>query len=133
MERSSNVPNDPSDNAELLTAFLALRPDYEHAQELGRVFKRRHDLFERRDDDMRLTGKRHAFRYDYEVGFDDNGRIRGLSLELASRCGFSADLSGPVNDRAMFHADNCYFIEHVAITSYRSGAITILMQQASTW
>ena len=78
-----------------------------------------------RDDDMRLTGKRHAFRYDYDVGFDDDGRIRGLSLELASRCGFSADLSGPVNDRAMFHADNCYFIEHVAITSYRCKTNTV--------
>ena len=57
-----------------------------------------------RDDDMTMTGKRHAFRYDYDVGFDDEGRILGLDLTLSSRCGFSADLSGPVNDRAMFHA-----------------------------
>ena len=60
-----------------------------------------------RDDDMVMTGKRHAFQYEYDVGFDASGRIRGLELMLASRCGFSADLSGPVNDRAMFHVDNC--------------------------
>jgi len=64
------------------------------AQRTGRAVKMRVD----RDDDMWQTGKRHAFRYDYEVGFEDDGRIRGLDLVLASRCGFSADLSGPVND-----------------------------------
>jgi xanthine dehydrogenase large subunit len=74
---------------------------------------------------MIMTGKRHAFRYDYAVGFDANGRIRGLDLVLASRCGFSADLSGPVNDRALFHVDNCYFLENVALTSYRCKTNTV--------
>ena len=46
-----------------------------------------------RDDDMVMTGKRHAFRSDYDVGFDDEGRILGLDLTLASNCGCSADLS----------------------------------------
>jgi len=78
-----------------------------------------------RDDDMMMTGKRHAFQYEYEVGFDDTGRINGLELSLASRCGFSADLSGPVNDRAMFHSDNAYFLENVAITSYRCKTNTV--------
>ena len=85
------------------------------ARATGRAVKMRLD----RDDDMIQTGKRHAFRYDYDVGFDDDGRILGLDLTLASRCGFSADLSGPVNDRAMFHVDNCYFLENLALTSYR--------------
>ncbi|MEP7183811.1 MAG: molybdopterin cofactor-binding domain-containing protein, partial [Betaproteobacteria bacterium] len=49
-----------------------------------------------RDDDMIMTGKRHAYRYDWDVGYDDDGRIVGLDLAFASRCGFSADLSGPV-------------------------------------
>jgi xanthine dehydrogenase large subunit len=91
------------------------------AQRTGRAVKMRVD----RDDDMIQTGKRHAFRYDYEVGFDDDGRIRGLDLVLASRCGFSADLSGPVNDRAMFHVDNCYFLENLALTSYRCKTNTV--------
>ncbi len=72
-----------------------------------------------RDDDFHITGKRHNFEYEYTVGFDDAGRIAGLDVTMASQCGFSADLSGPVNDRAVFHIDNCYFLEHVKITSLR--------------
>jgi xanthine dehydrogenase large subunit len=72
-----------------------------------------------RDDDFMITGKRHPFSYDYRVGFDDTGRLCGLQLTMAAHCGFSADLSGPVADRAIFHADNAYFLQDVAITSYR--------------
>jgi xanthine dehydrogenase large subunit len=72
-----------------------------------------------RDDDFLITGKRHPFAYDYTVGFDDTGRITGLKLMMAVNCGFSADLSGPVADRAVFHADNAYFLQDVEIASYR--------------
>ena len=72
-----------------------------------------------RDDDFLITGKRHPFVYDYTVGFDDTGRIEGLRLQMAVNCGFSADLSGPVADRAIFHVDNAYFLEDVHITSLR--------------
>jgi len=72
-----------------------------------------------RDDDITITGKRHDFRIDYDVGFDDAGRILGVELVLASRCGYSADLSQSVNDRAMTHADNAYFLENVRIVSHR--------------
>jgi xanthine dehydrogenase large subunit len=72
-----------------------------------------------RDDDFMVTGKRHPFAYDYEVGFDDDGRITGMKLQMATNCGWSADLSGPVADRAVFHADNAYFLSDVEIVSYR--------------
>jgi xanthine dehydrogenase large subunit len=72
-----------------------------------------------RDDDFLITGKRHPFAYDYTAGFDDTGRLCGLKLTMAVNCGFSADLSGPVADRAVFHADNAYFLEDVEIASYR--------------
>jgi xanthine dehydrogenase large subunit len=72
-----------------------------------------------RDDDFLVTGKRHPFAYDYSVGFDDTGRLHGLQLMMAANCGFSADLSGPVSDRAIFHCDNAYFLEDVEIASYR--------------
>ncbi|WP_397408353.1 xanthine dehydrogenase molybdopterin binding subunit [Polaromonas sp.] len=72
-----------------------------------------------RDDDFMVTGKRHPFAYDYSVGFDDTGRLHGLKLLMAANCGFSADLSGPVADRAIFHTDNAYFLEDVEIASYR--------------
>jgi xanthine dehydrogenase large subunit len=72
-----------------------------------------------RDDDMSITGKRHDFRIDYEAGFDDEGRILGLDVVLASRCGFSTDFSGPVNDRAVLHIDNCYYLPNLHIVSHR--------------
>jgi len=72
-----------------------------------------------RDDDFLITGKRHPFSYDYQAGFDDSGRLRGLKLNMMVNCGFSADLSGPVADRAIFHVDNAYFLQDVEIASYR--------------
>ncbi|MGI9379287.1 MAG: xanthine dehydrogenase molybdopterin binding subunit [Methyloligellaceae bacterium] len=72
-----------------------------------------------RDDDMMITGKRHDFRIDYEAGFDDQGLIIGVAFDQALRCGMSWDLSEPIADRAMFHADNCCFIPDIRITSYR--------------
>ncbi len=62
---------------------------------------------------MTATGKRHDFLVDYEIGFDDEGRIHAVDATYAARCGFSSDLSGPVTDRALFHADNSYFYPHV--------------------
>ncbi|HQR11503.1 MAG TPA: xanthine dehydrogenase molybdopterin binding subunit [Casimicrobiaceae bacterium] len=91
------------------------------ARRTGRAAKLRLD----RDNDMRSTGKRHAFQYAWDVGFDDQGRILGLDLTLASRCGFSADLSGPINDRAVFHADNAYWLPNVALHSYRCRTHTV--------
>ena len=85
------------------------------ANKLGRPVKLRLD----RDDDFMVTGKRHPFAYEYDVGFDDAGRITGLKLQMAANCGFSADLSGPVADRAVFHADNAYYLSDVEIASYR--------------
>ena len=81
----------------------------------GRACKMRYD----RDDDMTVTGKRHDFRIDYEVGFDEDGRVRGVDMTHYTRCGWSMDLSLPVADRAMLHADNAYDLPGVRITSHR--------------
>jgi len=70
-----------------------------------------------RDDDMAITGKRHDVALDYELGYDGAGRIHGVEMVCAARCGYSADLSGPVTDRALFHADNCYFYPAVRLSS----------------
>ncbi|MDB5458290.1 MAG: aldehyde oxidase [Caulobacteraceae bacterium] len=91
------------------------------AARTGRPAKFRCD----RDDDMAMTGKRHDFQVRYDVGFDDDGRIRGIALELASRCGATLDLSAAINDRAMFHADNAYFLENVRIVSHRFKTHTV--------
>ena len=91
------------------------------AQKTGKAIKLRVD----RDDDMLMTGKRHDFETEYEVGFDDDGRILGVDFVLAGRCGYSADLSGSINDRAMFHSDNCYYLENVSILSFRCKTNTV--------
>ncbi len=78
-----------------------------------------------RDSDMIMTGKRHDFNVDYKVGFNQKGVIEGLEVILASRCGCSADLSGPINDRAMFHIDNAYYLKDITITSKRLRTNTV--------
>ncbi|TPG47180.1 xanthine dehydrogenase molybdopterin binding subunit [Sphingomonas glacialis] len=78
-----------------------------------------------RDDDMVMTGKRHDFRIDYDVGFDAEGHLLALQLRLASRCGATVDLSPAINDRAMFHADNCYWLPAVEIVSERLKTHTV--------
>lgn len=91
------------------------------AQKTGRPVKLRVD----RDDDMIMTGKRHDFETGFEVGFDDAGCIRGIVMNVASRCGYSADLSAGVNDRAVLTSDNTYYLENVSIDSYRCKTNTV--------
>jgi len=71
-----------------------------------------------RDDDMRLTGKRHDMLVRYEAGFDDEGRINAILADHHLRCGMSWDLSQPIADRAMLHADNAYFLPAVRVKSF---------------
>ncbi len=85
------------------------------AQLTGRPCSMRYD----RDDDMVITGKRHDFRIDYRVGFDAEGRILGVEFLQLCRCGWSIDLSLPVADRAMLHADNAYYLPHCRVESHR--------------
>jgi xanthine dehydrogenase large subunit len=85
------------------------------ARATGRACKMRYD----RDDDMVITGKRHDFRIDYRVGVDDKGKILGIEFRHLVRCGWSLDLSLPVADRAMLHADNAYNLDHIRIESHR--------------
>ena len=85
------------------------------ARATGRPCKMRYD----RDDDMMITGKRHDFRISYDVGFDDKGVLAGVDFVQMIRCGWALDLSIPVADRAMLHADNAYLLEAVRITSHR--------------
>jgi xanthine dehydrogenase large subunit len=91
------------------------------AARTGRTVKLRAD----RDADMTMTGKRHDFHVEWDVGFEADGRIGALRVTLASRCGYSADLSGPVNDRAMCHIDNCYFLENLELVSHRCKTHTV--------
>ena len=72
-----------------------------------------------RVEDMLMTGKRHPFYVEYDVGFDGSGRLHGINLELAGNCGYSPDLSASIVDRAMFHADNSYYLGDATINGHR--------------
>lgn len=85
------------------------------ARHTGRPCKMRYD----RDDDMVITGKRHAFRISYRAGFDTDGRLMGVEFTHLVDCGWAQDLSLPVADRAMLHADNAYAIPAIRIVSHR--------------
>lgn len=100
----------------LVAAMAALA-----SEKTGRPAKLRLD----RDDDMVMTGKRHDFAIAYQVGFDAEGRLSSAIFDLGSRCGFSTDLSMAINDRAMFHSDNCYFLGTAEITSHRYRTHTV--------
>jgi xanthine dehydrogenase large subunit len=91
------------------------------ARVTGRPCKLRLD----RDDDMATTGKRHDFRVDYRAGISDDGQLGAVDIVLASRCGCSADLSGAINDRAMFHADNAYHLPAARIVTRRMKTNTV--------
>ncbi|MGV6846830.1 MAG: xanthine dehydrogenase molybdopterin binding subunit [Marinibacterium sp.] len=85
------------------------------ARATGRAATMRYD----RDDDMVVTGKRHDFRIAYAAGFDDAGRVLGVDFVQYARCGWSQDLSLPVADRAMLHADNAYALPALRVESHR--------------
>jgi len=85
------------------------------ARATGQPCKMRYD----RDDDMVITGKRHDFRIEYDVGFEPDGRVVGVDFTQYTRCGWAMDLSLPVADRAMLHADNAYVLPTARITSHR--------------
>lgn len=78
-----------------------------------------------RMDDMIMTGKRHPFENNYTVGFDNNGQIKGINLEVNGNCGYSPDLSDAIVDRAMFHSDNAYFLDQATVTGNRCKLNTV--------
>ena len=85
------------------------------AQATGKPCKMRYD----RDDDMVITGKRHDLKIRYKAGADAEGRLIAVDFTHLVRCGYSQDLSLAVADRAMLHADNCYWIPNIRIESHR--------------
>jgi len=92
---------------------------------LARICGRAVKLRLPRADDMAMTGKRHPFYNRYEIGFDLQGRLLGADISVTGNCGHSPDLSDAIVDRAMFHADNAYFIPDVSIVGHRCRTNTV--------
>ncbi len=78
-----------------------------------------------RGDDFKVTGKRHPFYNTYQVGFDDEGLITGVDIDINGYCGYSADLSDAIVDRALFHADNAYYYPAAHINGNRCKTNTV--------
>lgn len=91
------------------------------ANKTGRAVKMRLN----RHDDMTATGKRHPFENTYNVGFDDDGMVKGIEFTINGNCGYSPDLSDAIVDRAMFHSDNAYFLEHANVVGNRCKTNTV--------
>lgn len=85
------------------------------AVKTGRPVKFRID----RQQDMLSTGKRHPFRHHYTVGFDQQGMLAGVDIELAGDAGHSPDLTDAIVDRAMFHSDNAYYLNNATVIGHR--------------
>ena len=84
------------------------------AHRTGKPVKLRVD----RDDDFLITGRRHPFEIDYEVGFDSSGRVLAVAATLIGNAGFSTDLSPPVMTRAICHFDNAYWLPEVEVNGF---------------
>jgi xanthine dehydrogenase large subunit len=78
-----------------------------------------------RSDDMCMTGKRHPFENNYNVGFNNKGQIKGINITVNGNCGYSPDLSDAIVDRAMFHSDNAYFLDQATVTGNRCKLNTV--------
>jgi xanthine dehydrogenase large subunit len=87
-----------------------------YASMVALKLKRPARLILTKDDDMQITGKRNPFENEYEVGFDDNGKILAMNFELYSDGGAYADLSTAIMERAMLHSDNAYYVPNMRVT-----------------
>jgi xanthine dehydrogenase large subunit len=70
----------------------------------------------RRGDDMRITGKRHAYQSEYRVAFGKDGRLIAAEMTFHSNGGAFADLSTSIMERTMLHADNAYHVPMLRVT-----------------
>ena len=52
------------------------------------------------------------------MGYSDDGKIQGIKIDLAARCGYSLDLSKAIVSRALFHADNAYYIPNATFRGF---------------
>jgi len=69
-----------------------------------------------RDDDQKITGKRHRFQSTYKIGFDDDGLITSYIVDMNGDAGIARDLSLAILERALFHAENAYYIPNMRVT-----------------
>ena len=73
-----------------------------------------------REVDMAITGTRHSFLANYSASAimtEQGPKLHAADIELYLNGGWAFDLTGPVSDRALFHADGCYYWPHFRAVS----------------
>jgi xanthine dehydrogenase large subunit len=66
-----------------------------------------------RQEDIRMTGKRHPYSSDFKIGLTGDGKILAYEVQFYQNAGAAADLSTAILDRTLFHCTNSYFIPNV--------------------
>jgi len=69
----------------------------------------------RRDEDCRITGKRHPYEADFKLGLDERGKILAYRVDFYQNAGAYADLSLAILERTLFHAGNVYYIPNMQV------------------
>lgn len=81
----------------------------------ARQLRRPVQLVLSRQDDMRMTGKRHPYLQDFKIGLDGEGRILAYQVSHYQNSGAFLDLSPAVLDRTLMHSTNAYAIPNVLV------------------
>jgi xanthine dehydrogenase large subunit len=81
---------------------------------LGRPVK----LVLSRHEDNLMTGKRHPYSSDFNLGLARNGKILSYEAIFYQNAGAAADLSPAILERSLFHATGSYFIPNVRVTGH---------------
>ena len=71
-----------------------------------------------RNTDMRTTGGRHAVDVNFEAGYNDDGKIVALKLEIYMNCGFNPDLSDFCVMSIAKAVDQVYRFDDLEITAH---------------
>jgi xanthine dehydrogenase large subunit len=71
-----------------------------------------------REEDMRMTGKRHPYSSDFKIGLGADGSIVAYQVTLFQNAGAAADLSPAILERSLLHATGSYFTPNVRITGH---------------
>jgi xanthine dehydrogenase large subunit len=68
-----------------------------------------------RTQDITITGKAPGFDLVWKAGFDDGGKLVGLTATMTADGGWSLDLIEAVLSRALCHIDNAYWIPAIEV------------------
>ena len=71
-----------------------------------------------RSEDIRMSGKRHPYSFDFRIGVDDDLKIRAYEVTAYQNAGASADVSPAVMERTLFHGCGSYYVPNAKVTVY---------------